>query len=153
MVLLFRYPLPSPDGSDRRRHSRNSSISSTGNPITNAMSGIASSMSSFSNSLGFAGHSNVDGFPTPMINRRTGIGSSKRNKTKKKDKILKFCDAFFYTKKYIIKIGYNIKAMRYKMKVSVISSEPAKKAMPDLQRFPWNLYLINNVENMSGFFA
>ena len=109
MVLLFRYPLPSPDGSDRRRHSRNSSISSTGNPITNAMSGIASSMSSFSNSLGFAGHSNVDGFPTPMINRRTGIGSSKRNKTKKKDKILKFCDAFFYTKKYIIKIGYNIK--------------------------------------------
>ena len=41
---------------------------------------------------------------------------------------------------------------KFKGTVNVISSNPpAKMAMPDSQKYPWNLYLINNVDDIVVF--
>jgi len=82
-----RYPLVSPEGDYRRidpsiirHHSRNSSISSVG-----ASTGLLPAGSNKGNHVNpgksnnhSSNHSNVDGFPTPMINRRPVGGQDPR---------------------------------------------------------------------------
>ena len=98
----YRYPVTSPDGGGlfearrgdypptlerrgdyppHRHHSRNSSVSSVGNPMAGlpVNSGHVGSGHGASSGHGpssghglTGGHGSVDGFPTPMMNRRSG---------------------------------------------------------------------------------